>query len=205
MSEWRSIGLKLTTALWLAAAWILLWGDLRPGTVVAAVLVSAAVMLVFPLPRRPVLGQLNFFSAVRLCFYVFGQVVVSSFHVAWLAIRPGPRPESALLVAPMRLQTDFVLALAVNTLNIIPGGIVVRIDERNRQVIMHVLEAGNQRQIEKFYAGIEAIEWRYVRAFEPPENLVELEKARRSTRRAPAMRDVWVIDDETQAGSEEVR
>lgn len=198
MKEWRSIALRVTTVLWLAVAWIMLWGDISPGTIIAGVLIAVVVMVVFPLPRRPVLGQLNFFAAVSLCLYVFRKVVVSSFHVAWLAIRPGPLPESALLVAPMRLQTDFVLALAVNTLNIIPGGIVVRIDERNRQVVMHVLEAGTPQQIEKFYADIEAIEWRYVRAFEPPENLVALEKTRRSSRRAAAMRDVWLVDEEVR-------
>lgn len=198
MKEWRSIALRVTTVLWLAVAWIMLWGDISPGTIIAGVLIAVVVMVLFPLPRRPVLGQLNFFAAVSLCLYVFRKVVASSFHVAWLAIRPGPLPESALLVAPMRLQTDFVLALAVNTLNIIPGGIVVRIDERNRQVVMHVLEAGTPQQIEKFYADIEAIEWRYVRAFEPPENLVALEKARRSSRRAAAMRDVWLVDEEVR-------
>lgn len=194
MSEWRSIALRILTGLWLAAAWAILWGDIHPGTLAAGLGIALAVMVLFPLPRRAVHGRIHPWATLRLVVYVTWQLVKSSFHVAWLSVRPRAQPQSALLVAPLRLQSDFILALVVNTLNIIPGGLVVRIDERNRQVVMHVLEAGTTAQIEKFYAEVEVLETLFVRAFEPLENRAALERAQRSSPRAAAMRDVWLVD-----------
>lgn len=206
MRDSKGLGLRVATGCWLTFAWALLWGNPTSlGTWVAGIGIAFLVMLVFPLPRRQVIGTLHLFDAIRLVLYVLGQVTISSIEVAWVSLSPWRKPTAALLVAPMRLESDFVLSLAVNTLNIIPGGIVVRIDERNRQVIMHVFEAGSQKDVEKFYSSIAAVEWRYVRAFEPRENLRRLEEARRTTPVAPAIRDEWLVDGAEFETNEEVR
>ena len=206
MRDFKGLGLRVATGCWLAFAWVLLWGNPTSlGTWIAGFGIALVVMVVFPLPRRKVIGTLHLFDAIRLVLYVLGQVTISSVEVAWVSLSPWRKPTAALLVAPMRLESDFVLSLAVNTLNIIPGGIVVRIDERNRQVIMHVFEAGSQKDVEKFYKNIAAIEWRYVRAFEPRENLECLDQARRTTPVAPAVKDEWLVDGAEFETNSEVR
>lgn len=196
MRDPKTFALRVATGLWLALVWVMLWGGFTtPGTWITGLVIGLFVMVVFPLPRRRVIGELHVLSALRLCLHVVVEVTKSSVEVAAIALTPWRRPCPALLVVPMRLESDFVLSLAVNTLNIIPGGIVVRIDERNRQMVMHVLNAGTPREVERFYRDIAVIEWMYVKAFEPRENLDKLVSSRASTPIAPAVRDEWLLDD----------
>ena len=52
--------------------------------------------------------------------------------MAWLAIKPGPPPLTAVLRASLAIKSDLVLALAVNIVNLIPGSIVLEIDQARR-------------------------------------------------------------------------
>ena len=122
----RVLGSRFFMLLWLTYAWVLLWGSWDVGTIVSGVLVALFVMVVFPLPRVPVEGLVRPLSTAWLVLVVAYYLVRSSLAVTWLSIRPAAPPRSAVIPAPMRLKSDFTLALAVNTLNLMPGGIVVR-------------------------------------------------------------------------------
>ena len=168
--EPRVLGARLFMTLWLTFAWMLLWGSISIGTIAAGLLVSVAVMVVLPLPRVPVEGLLRPVSTVWLVVVVAYYLVRSSITVAWLSIRPSPPPRSAVLRAPMRLKSDFTLALAVNTLNLMPGGIVVRVDPVARYVYIHVLDAGSDEAVEQFRTQTAHVEKIYQRAFERDED-----------------------------------
>jgi multisubunit Na+/H+ antiporter MnhE subunit len=66
---------------------------------------------------------------------------VVQFQVAWLAIRPGP-PLTAVLRTHLNIKSDLVLALAVNIINLIPGSIVLEIDQVRRMIYVHQLDVG---------------------------------------------------------------
>ena len=166
----RVIGSRFSMAVWLTFAWVLLWGTPSPGTILAGLLAALAVMILLPLPRVPVEGLVRPLSTVWLIVMVAYYLVRSSLQVAWLSIRPAAPPRSAVLRAPMRLKSDFCLALAVNTLNLMPGGIVVRVDPLRRFVYVHVLDAGDDDAVERFHTQVASIERLYVRAFERPED-----------------------------------
>lgn len=168
--EPRVFGARLSMTLWLAAAWVLLWGNTDIGTIAAGLLVATFVMVVLPLPRVPVEGLLRPVSTVWLVLVVAYYLVRSSIAVAWLSIRPTAPPRSAVLRAPMRLKSDFTLALAVNTLNLLPGGIVVRVDPVARYVYIHVLDAGSDKAVEQFRHQTAHVEKIYKRAFERDED-----------------------------------
>ena len=70
-------------------------------------------------------------------------LVESSIQVAWLAIKPGPPPMTAVLRARLAVKSDLVLALAVHALNLIPGTIVLEIDRERRMLYVHVLDVGS--------------------------------------------------------------
>ena len=78
-------------------------------------------------------------------------LVWSSTQVAWLAIRPGPPPLTAVLRAHLDIKSDLVLALAVNILNLIPGSIVLEIDQVRRIVYVHVIDVSTDRAVEQFH------------------------------------------------------
>lgn len=168
--EPRVLGARLFMTLWLAFAWVLLWGSIDIGTIAAGLIVATVVMAVLPLPRVPVEGLLRPVSMVWLVLVVAYYLVRSSFAVAWLSVRPQAPPRSAVLRAPMRLKSDFTLALAVNTLNLMPGGIVVRVDPVARYVYIHVLNTGTDDAVEHFRSQTAHIETLYQRAFERDED-----------------------------------
>lgn len=166
----RVLGSQFFMLLWLAFAWVLLWGSWNVGTLLSGFLVAAVVMVVLPLPRVPVEGLVRPLSTVWLVLVVAAYLVRSSLAVAWLSIRPAAPPPSAVIPAPMRLHSDFTLALAVNTLNLMPGGIVVRVDPVGRFVYIHVLDAGSDKAIATFHRQVATVERIYQRAFERPED-----------------------------------
>lgn len=166
----RVIGSRMFMTLWLTFAWVLLWGSVEVGTVVSGLLAAIVVMVLFPLPRVPVEGLVRPVSTVWLVIMVAFYLVRSSFTVAWLSVRPAAPPRSAVLRAPMRLKSDFTLALAVNTLNLMPGGIVVRVDPVARYVYVHVLDASTDEAVDHFRRQTAHIERLYLRAFERPED-----------------------------------
>lgn len=166
----RVFGSRIFMTLWLAFAWVLLWGTFEIGTMVAGLLVAVLVMVVLPLPRVPVEGLLRPVSTAWLVIMVGYYLVRSSFIVAWQSVRPQAPPKPAVLRAPMRLKSDFTLALAVNSLNLMPGGIVVRVDPVARYVYIHVLDTGTDKAVEAFRKQTAHVEKLYQRAFERPED-----------------------------------
>ena len=92
--------------------------------------------------------------------------MLSSTQVAWLAIRPGPPPLTAVLRAHLDIKSDLVLALAVNIINLIPGSIVLEIDQVRRMIYVHVIDVGTDRAVKQFYRQVRQVERLMVAAFE---------------------------------------
>ena len=94
------------------------------------------------------------------------ELVLSSLQVAWLAIRPGPPPLTAVLRARFPIKSDLVLALAVNIFTLIPGSMVLEIDQERRLIYVHVIDVGNERAVDRFYRQIAQMERLLVSTFE---------------------------------------
>jgi multicomponent Na+:H+ antiporter subunit E len=119
-----------------------------------------------PLPAVPIEGRLHPLSLLRLVVVVAYQLVLSSVQVAWLAVKPGPPLLSAVLRARLAIKSDLVLALAVNIMSLIPGSIVLEVDQERRLVYVHVIDVGNEKAVARFYRQVEQIERLLVAAFE---------------------------------------
>ena len=163
MKAWA---LRIWVLVWLTLVWLLLWGNITVANVVSGLAVALLVTLLLPLPTVPVQGRLHPLSLLWLAITVAWWLVVSSTQVAWLALRPGPPPLSAVLRARLALKSDLVLALAVNIMNLTPGTIVLEIDQARRLVYVHVLDVGSRRSVDRFYRQAAKLERMLVAAFE---------------------------------------
>lgn len=163
MRRWT---LRIWTLLWLTFVWILLWGTVSVANVLSGLTIALVITLLLPLPAVPVEGRLRPWSFVVLVAYVSWSLVVSSTQVAWLAIKPGALPPTAVLRAHLNIKSDLVLALAVNVLNLIPGSIVLEIDQTRRLIYVHVIDVGSQRAVDRFYRQTATVERLMVAAFE---------------------------------------
>jgi multicomponent Na+:H+ antiporter subunit E len=162
----RRVALRTWLLFWLMLVWILLWGTLSAANILSGLAIGLVITVLLPLPVVPIEGRVHPLSVLRLVTTVGYYLVLSSVQVAWLAIKPGPPPFSAVLRAHVAVKSDLVLALAVNIFNLIPGSIVLEIDQARRMLYMHVIGVGSDRAVNRFYRQVTKVERLLVSAFE---------------------------------------
>jgi multicomponent Na+:H+ antiporter subunit E len=162
----RRVALRVWVLFWLMLVWILLWGTVSTANIVSGLAIALVITVLLPLPAVPVEGRLHPVSLLRLIAVVAYDLTLSSLQVAWLAIKPGPPPLSAVLRAHLAIKSDLVLALAVNIVTLTPGSIVLEIDQARRMIYVHVLDVGSDRAVKRFYRQVSQIERLLVASFE---------------------------------------
>lgn len=162
----RHLALRIWLLCFLMLVWVLLWGDASPGNVVSGFVIAIVITVLLPLPSVPVEGKLHPLSLLKLVLLVTYYLVLSSFQVAWMAIRPGPPPLVAVLRAHLAVKSDLVLALAVNIFNLIPGSIVLEIDQSRRILYIHLIDVGSESTVQRFYRQVDQVQRLLIAAFE---------------------------------------
>jgi multicomponent Na+:H+ antiporter subunit E len=162
----RRLLLRAWVLCWLVLVWMLLWGNVSAANIISGVAVALVITLLLPLPPVPIEGRLHPLFLVRLVLLIAYYLVLSSVQVAWLAIKPGPPPRSAVLRAHVAIKSDLVLALMVNALNLIPGGIVLEIDQTRRMIYVHVIDANSDTSVQRFYRQVADLERLLIATFE---------------------------------------
>jgi len=162
----RRMALRVWVLCWLVLVWILLWGSVSAANIASGLAIALVITVLLPLPVVPIEGRVHPLSLVRLIATVGYYLVLSSVQVAWLAVKPGPPPLSAVLRAHVAVKSDLVLALAVNIFNLIPGSIVLEIDQSRRMLYMHVIDVGSDRGVNAFYRQVAEVERLLVSTFE---------------------------------------
>jgi len=168
--QMRRLALRAWTLFWLMLVWILLWGTVSAANIVSGLAVALVITLLLPLPVVPIEGRVHPLTLLRLIGLVAWYLVLSSVQLAWLAVKPGPPPLSAVLRAYLAIKSDLVLALAVNIINLTPGTIVLEIDQVRRMIYVHVIDVGSERAVNRFYRQIAQIERLLVASFEREEH-----------------------------------
>ena len=164
----RRIALRAWVLCWLILVWMLLWGTVSAANILSGLAIALVVTVLLPLPPVPIEGRLHPLSLLRLIVQVAYYLVLSSVQVAWLAVKPGPPPRTAVLRAQLALKSDLVLALAVNVINLIPGSIVLEIDQTRRMIYVHVIDVGSDRAVNRFYRQVAELERLMIASFERP-------------------------------------
>ncbi|MGV9802547.1 Na+/H+ antiporter subunit E [Mycobacterium sp. NPDC003449] len=162
----RRLLLRAWTLAFLVMVWVLLWGDVSAANIASGLAVALLITVLLPLPAVPVEGRLHPLSLLKLIVLVGYYLVLSSVQVAWLAVRPGPPPLTAVLRAHMPVKSDLVLALAVTIFNVTPGNIVLEIDQTRRMLYLHVLDVGSERSVNRFYRQVDQFHRLLVDTFE---------------------------------------
>jgi multicomponent Na+:H+ antiporter subunit E len=163
MRQWI---LRAWVLCWIILVWMLLWGNVSAANALSGLAIALVITVLLPLPSVPIEGRLHPLSLLRLAVQVAYYLVLSSVQVAWLAIKPGPPPRTAVLRAHLALKSDLVLALAVNIINLIPGSIVLEIDQTRRMIYVHVIDVGSDRSVNRFYRQVAEVERLLIASFE---------------------------------------
>ena len=162
----RRYALRVWMVCWLILVWILLWGTVSPANIISGLAIALVITLLLPLPVVPIEGRVHLLSLLRLIGQVAYLLVLSSVQVAWLAVKPGPPPLTAVLRVRLAVKSDLVLALAANIITLIPGSIVLEIDQTRRLLYAHVIDVGSDASVDRFYRQISDLEKLLVASFE---------------------------------------
>jgi multicomponent Na+:H+ antiporter subunit E len=146
----------------LVVVWTALWGSVSPTVVLLGVLVSAAILLLFPLPTMYFRFGLHPWRTIVLIGRFLWDVVVASVHVGWLAVRPR-LPQSRVTQVRLASDSDLLEALTALAVSLVPGSLIVDADSGSRTLTIHVLDADKQTDAE-FAAQVLAQEDRIRRA-----------------------------------------
>ncbi|EFV13350.1 Na+/H+ antiporter subunit E [Segniliparus rugosus] len=162
----RELLVRSWAVIWLAAVWTLLWGEASPLIIGSGLLVGVAVIVCLPLPRVPVGAGIRIGPVIVLCLLIARDLLISSAQVAWYAVRPASIPESGIHWVKLRLNSDLVLTLAILSINLIPGTVVLSIDRVHRRIQVHLLPSRNEADVKKFEEQTARLERWFSRAFE---------------------------------------
>ncbi|WP_109772800.1 Na+/H+ antiporter subunit E [Quadrisphaera granulorum] len=159
---------QLPLLAWMVVFWCGLWGSISPVVVVGGVLVALALVAVFPMPTLPPAPLPSLVGSVGLAAYLTWDLVRASLQVAWLAVRPGPVPPSAIVAAPLRSRSDAMIAATAELVSLVPGTLVVDIDVPTGTLYLHALVTGDPERVgDDVRASVRRMEERVLAALAP--------------------------------------
>lgn len=158
-------GRTVLALVWLTFVWVLLWGTLSWANVLGGLAVALLVRFLLPLPVVVPEGGVRLLPALHLLAYLVRDLVASSLQVSWLAVRPGPNPATAVVAVQLHTDSDVLLVLVVNALNLMPGSMVLEIDQVRRVVYSHAIDVATDEQVEAYRESVHRLEELMLRAF----------------------------------------
>lgn len=138
---------ELPLIIGLVMLWMMLWQEISLMSVVSGVIVAIVVMRLFYLPPVEVGGRFNLWYVMKYLVYFVSHVAAASCQVAWLAVRPGPPPKTAIIAVELRTKSDFVLTMVGLTISLIPGSLVAEVDRFASTLYLHVLNTPSEKEI----------------------------------------------------------
>lgn len=138
---------ELPLLIGLVVMWMALWQEFSWLTIVSGLLVSTLAMRLFYLPPVNLGGRINVWWAARYLAYFLWHLAVASCQVAWLAVRPGPKPRTSIIALRLRTRSDFLMTAVGLTMSLIPGSLVAEVDRYGSTLYLHVLKAPTQLAI----------------------------------------------------------
>lgn len=133
----------LMTLVALVLVWMALWGSASLTVILLGALVSAVILLLFPLPTLQFRFGFHPWRTLVLVGRFLWDVVLASVHVGWLAVRPRP-PNSGVVQVQLASDSDLLEALTGMAVSLVPGSLIIDADSRTRTLTIHVLDADQQ-------------------------------------------------------------
>jgi multicomponent Na+:H+ antiporter subunit E len=157
--------------IWLTAVWVLLWGDLSVGNVLAGALIGIAVTVGLTMAPIQFHGRLRPLGLVRLVVRFVFDLVRASFEVAAIALRPGYTPRGAVIGVQLRSHSDLYLTLTAELVSLVPGSLVVEAHRLTGTLYVHVLDVAWSGGIEAARHAVLDQEERLLRAVAADDEL----------------------------------
>ncbi len=130
---------RIVGAGWLAGIWLLLCGQVSPGTVLSGLAVGAALAALVPLPPLPLRLRVRPLRLAGEVSRLVLNITRSTAALAWAAVRTGPATRSTVITVPLRTEQDALAVVTATWLTLTPGTLVFRIDAPDRELHVHTM------------------------------------------------------------------
>lgn len=163
--EHASLGSRALLFAGLVLLWAMLWGQFTALSLLTGVAIAAIVTLLFYLPAIQFSRRLNPMRAAYFFLRLFVDILIASFQVAWIVLKPGGPPQNSIVAVQLRTRSDLITMWVAESLSLVPGSIVVDLDRGESILYLHVLDTDDDRDVETARARVLATEERIVRGF----------------------------------------
>ncbi|MDR6169978.1 Na+/H+ antiporter subunit E [Curtobacterium sp. SORGH_AS_0776] len=158
----------------LTVLWALLWGSWTPLTLLCGIVVALLVTQLLPLPPVPLSARFSIPHAAWFLLVWSGLVVLASFRVAWVALRPRGVRRSSITLVQLHTTSEMTFTLATLAISLVPGSYVADVDLRRRRLLLHVLDTERVEQVDAARREALGIETLVIRALGSKQDLSEL-------------------------------
>lgn len=165
-----------TLLIAVTVVWLLLWGDVTPLLVVGGLLIGLLTMVVFPPPPPMFTGRIHPWRLIVLLVRFVVDLVVASFQVAWIAVRPQRAPMSAVVRVDLQCRSELLMTITSELVSLVPGSLLIDIDPRRGRIWLHVLDASRPDTAERVRAQVQAQEQRVLAALGPDRGKAKKEE-----------------------------
>lgn len=170
----RSLAVQWPNLLWLTAVWVLLWGELSAGNVVAGLAVAVAVTVLLPLPVVPFHLRPRPLALAHMVGRFLADLLVASLQIALLALRFNHTPHGAVVGVKLRNPSDLFLTLTAEMASLVPGTVVVEAHRITGMLYLHVLDVQSYGGIDKAKQDVLDLEERVLRAMASDADLARV-------------------------------
>jgi multicomponent Na+:H+ antiporter subunit E len=158
----------------LTVLWALLWGSWTPLTLLCGIVVALLVTQALPLPPVPLSARFSIPHFLWFLLVWSGLVVVASFRVAWVALRPRGVRRSSISLVQLHTTSEMTFTLATLAISLVPGSYVADVDLRRRRLLLHVLDTERVEQVDAARREALGIEALVIRALGSKQDVSEL-------------------------------
>lgn len=170
-SLWQRTASPVSIAL-LSVMWVLLWGDLSWGNVVAGLVLGTMITWLLPVPRGPKRRLvLRPVALLRLVWVFLVDLVVAASQIVWVIVS-GRTPREAIIRVQTRAHSDGFLAATAGFTALVPGSIVIDAHRMTGTLYIHVFDVDDGPEaLAAAHRRVLAQEERILRAFASDEEL----------------------------------
>lgn len=168
--------MHVAVIIFLTVLWVLLWGSFTPLIIAGGLLVAILIVTVFPFPAvttKFVFRPAHF--AILVGRFLF-DLLLASFQVAWLAIRPAEPPRSALIEIPLVSRSELLQTITAELVCLVPGTLLIDLDPEGKRMWLHLLNASTPELVEKARRSAAAQEGRVLAALGSRQELREFKE-----------------------------
>lgn len=149
----------------LVGTWLLLQGEVTVGNLIGGALVATALVLLFPVHAGAVGHRLRPWGFVRFVGFVLWSLVLSSWEVIKVVVRPTPvNLRAGIVRVRLEHESELTATIVANAVTLTPGTMTLTARLDPAELHIHVLGLADA---EEFRASVRDLEQRTVAAIQP--------------------------------------